>query len=128
MEYFRKKLLNRKNELLLELAKIRKYLIEDNYLSSNLADCATNELDLTLILLSGDSCGRMVEKIDYSLEKIDSGEYGYCEETGDEIGIGRLELDPTTTLTIEAQEKFEIFLKNRNLKYHNCNDNDNEYN
>ena len=109
LEYFRKKLLDWKNELLTESRQTIDHLSEENWQEPDLNDRASLETDTTLELRTRDRYRKLLDKIDNSLEKVKNGEYGYCEETGDEIGIKRLEARPIAALTVEAQERHENY-------------------
>ena len=109
LEYFRKKLLDWKNELLTESRQTIDHLSEENWQEPDLNDRASLETDTTLELRTRDRYRKLLDKIDNSLEKVNNGEYGYCEETGDEIGIKRLEARPIAALTVEAQERHENY-------------------
>lgn len=71
-------------------------------------DRATREADQALELRTRDRCRKLVHKIDQALARIKDGSYGYCEETGEPIGLARLEARPVATLSVEAQERREI--------------------
>ena len=71
-------------------------------------DRATREADQALELRTRDRCRKLVHKIDQALARIEDGSYGYCEETGEPIGLARLEARPVATLSVEAQERREI--------------------
>ena len=107
-EYFRIKLTNWKNELLKEsnqtLANLQK---EENSSKPDLTDRATEEIERSFELRTRDRERKLINKIDSALKKIDEGTYGYCEETGEPIGLKRLEARPVATLSIEAQEMHE---------------------
>lgn len=109
LEYFRQKLLGWKKELLSESRQTIDHLSEENWQESDINDRASLETDTTLELRTRDRYRKLLDKIDNALEKVDAGEYGYCEETGDEIGIRRLEARPIATLTVEAQERHENY-------------------
>jgi len=109
LEFFRKKLLDWKNELLNESRQTIDHLSEENWQEPDLNDRASLETDTTLELRTRDRYRKLLDKIDGALEKVDTGEYGYCEETGDEIGVKRLEARPIAALTIEAQERHENY-------------------
>ena len=70
-------------------------------------DRASNETDRSIELRARDRQRKLISKIDKALKSIEDGEYGYCEETGDPIGLARLEARPTATLSVEAQERHE---------------------
>jgi DnaK suppressor protein len=107
LEYFRQKLVAWKEELLAESRETLKHLKEENWQEPDLNDRASIETDTGIELRTRNRYLKLVEKIDYALRKIEKGEYGYCEETGEPIGIKRLEARPIATLTIEAQERHE---------------------
>jgi len=107
-EYFRLKLMDWKNELLKEssqtLANLQK---EENSAKPDLTDRASEEIERTFELRTRDRERKLINKIDSALRRIDDGNYGYCEETGEPIGINRLEARPVATLSLEAQEIHE---------------------
>ena len=107
-EYFRIKLTDWKNELLKEsnqtLANLQK---EENSSKPDVTDRATEEIERSFELRTRDRERKLINKIDSALKKIDDGTYGYCEETGEPIGLKRLEARPVATLSIEAQEMHE---------------------
>lgn len=107
LEYFRQKLLAWRLELSTELAETMDNLKEENWQESDITDRATVEIDTGLELRTRDRYRKLINKIDSALGRIDKGEYGYCEETGEEIGIKRLQARPIATLTVEAQERHE---------------------
>lgn len=107
LEYFSAKLKAWKEELNRELGDTLNHLKEENWQESDLADRATVETDTGLELRTRDRYRKLVNKINKALERIQKGEYGYCEETGEEIGLRRLEARPIATLTVEAQERHE---------------------
>lgn len=107
LEYFRRKLLDWRAALLQESDNTISHLKEENWQESDINDRATLETDAALELRTRDRYRKLVNKIDAALGRIADGSYGYCEDTGDEIGISRLEARPIATLTIEAQEKHE---------------------
>ena len=107
-KHFRKLLLSWKEQLEIEAEETVKHLKSD---SNNLADPndrATQESEFGLELRTRDRERKLLRKIQVSLVKIDEGTYGYCEETGEEIGLKRLEARPVATYTLEAQERREI--------------------
>jgi DnaK suppressor protein len=106
-EYFGQKLKSWKEDLNRELSETLDHLKEENWHESDLADRATVETDTGLELRTRDRYRKLVNKIEGALTRIDKGEYGYCDETGEEIGLKRLEARPIATLTIEAQERHE---------------------
>ena len=107
-EYFRLKLLDWKNELLKEssltLANLQK---EENNTKPDLTDRATEEIERSFELRTRDRERKLINKIDSALRRIEEGSYGYCDETGDPIGLKRLEARPVATLSLEAQEMHE---------------------
>jgi DnaK suppressor protein len=107
LEYFRHKLLTWRAELLQESENTISHLKEENWQEPDINDRATLETDAALELRTRDRYRKLVNKIDSALSRIADGTYGYCEDTGEEIGLSRLEARPIATLTIEAQEKHE---------------------
>ncbi len=107
LEYFRRKLLDWRAELLQESENTINHLKEENWQEPDINDRATLETDAALELRTRDRYRKLINKIDAALARIADGSYGYCEETGEEIGLARLEARPIATLTIEAQEKHE---------------------
>jgi len=106
-EYFRRKLIDWKEEILAE-AKITIANLQNETVSEpDLADRATSETDRALELRNRDRQRKLVAKIDEALRRIDDGTYGYCEETGEPISLSRLEARPIATLSLEAQERHE---------------------
>ena len=103
------KLLLWKNDLLTDSQETLKHLKEENWQEPDLNDRASVEMDTSLELKTRDRYRKLLDKIDAALERIDSEEYGYCDETGDEIGLKRLEARPIATLSIEAQQKHENY-------------------
>jgi DnaK suppressor protein len=107
LEYFRLILLAWKAELIDESAETLTHLKEENWNEPDLNDRATVETETSLELRTRDRYRKLIYKIDAALRRIEQGEYGYCEETGDPIGIKRLEARPIATLSIAAQERHE---------------------
>ena len=108
LNHFKKLLLAWKGQLEIEAEETVKHLKTD---SNNLADPndrATQESEFGLELRTRDRERKLLRKIQVSLVKIDEGTFGYCEETGEEIGLKRLEARPVATYTLEAQERREI--------------------
>ena len=107
-EYFRLKLIDWKNELLKEssltLANMQK---EENTAKPDLTDRASEEIERSFELRTRDRERKLINKIEAALRRIKEGSYGYCEETGEPIGIKRLEARPVATLSLEAQEIHE---------------------
>lgn len=106
-EYFRQKLLAWKEEILEESRSTIASLQQDTVAEADLADRATSETDRALELRTRDRQRKLIAKIDAALRRIEEGTYGYCEETGEPIGISRLEARPIATLSLEAQERHE---------------------
>ena len=113
LEYFRRKLLAWRAELLQESENTISHLKEENWQEPDINDRATLEADAALELRTRDRYRKLVNKIDAAMNRIADGTYGYCEETGDEIGLSRLEVRPIATLSIDAQEKHERLEKQR---------------
>ena len=107
-EYFRQILFNWKDELLKESSQTLNNLQSvENSAKPDLTDRASEEIDRTFELRTRDRERKLINKINEALKKIDNGNYGYCEETGDPIEIKRLEARPVATLSLEAQEMHE---------------------
>ena len=106
-EYFRQKLVNWKNDLLKESSQTLNNLQIENEAKPDLTDRASEEIDRSFELRTRDRERKLISKIDQALHRIDDGSYGYCEDTGEPIGIKRLEARPIATLSIEAQERHE---------------------
>lgn len=106
-EYFRRKLLRWKEELLRESNETIQHLRQDTLHEADLADRASTEADRSLELRTRDRERKLISKIDAALQRIEEGSYGYCEETMEPIGLRRLEARPIATLSIEAQELHE---------------------
>lgn len=106
-EYFRRKLNAWKDELLAETTSTLQNLQEDTSPAADLADRATVETERAVELRTRDRERKLVAKIDSALRRLEEGEYGYCEETGEPISIARLEARPIATLSLEAQERHE---------------------
>jgi DnaK suppressor protein len=106
-EYFRKKLLHWKEEILLESQGTINNLQEDNNHLPDIADRASSETEKALELRTRDRQRKVISKIDAALRRIETGEYGYCEETGEPISLRRLDARPIATLSLEAQERHE---------------------
>ena len=107
-EYFRLKLIDWKGELLKEssqtLANLQK---EENTAKPDLTDRAAEEIERSFELRTRDRERKLINKIDAAIRRIEDGNYGYCEETGEPIGLKRLEARPVATLSLEAQEIHE---------------------
>ena len=106
-EYFRRKLLAWKEEILRESRSTLSNLQEDIGALPDLADRASTETDRALELRARDRQRKLISKIEAALRRIEEDEYGYCEETGEPISLARLDARPVATLSLEAQERHE---------------------
>ncbi|CAA7623191.1 RNA polymerase-binding protein DksA [Magnetospirillum sp. SS-4] len=106
-EYFRQKLLRWRSELLRESDETLQHLQEGGMQEPDIADRASAEADRALELRTRDRERKLIAKIDSAMQRIEDDSYGYCEETGEPIGVRRLEARPIATLSIEAQERHE---------------------
>ena len=106
-EYFKQKLLSWKNELLKESTQTLNNLQSDNEAKPDITDRASEEIDRSFELRTRDRERKLINKINSALLRIKDGSYGYCEETGEPIGLKRLEARPVATLSLEAQEMHE---------------------
>jgi DnaK suppressor protein len=106
-DYFRKKLLAWRDDILREAKGTLAHLQDENQNHPDLADRASSETERSIELRARDRQRKLIAKIDAALQRIDDGTYGYCEETGEPISIKRLEARPIATLSIEAQERHE---------------------
>jgi DnaK suppressor protein len=113
LEYFRRKLLSWRDDLLNESNETLQTLQEGSMLQADIADRASTEADRSLQLRTRDRARKLISKIEEALERIESGSYGYCEETRESISLQRLEARPVATLSIEAQERHERMEKMR---------------
>lgn len=107
VEYFRQKLLRWRMDLIREADGTLASLSEGGILEADITDRASVETDRALELRTRDRARKLVSKIDQALGRIDDGNYGWCEETGEPIGLRRLEARPIATMSIEAQERHE---------------------
>lgn len=107
LAFFKHKLLLLRHEILNNAGETAEHLREDAVVVPDPADRATIEEEHALELRTRDRERKLLKKIDQSIHLIDTSEYGYCEETGEPIGIGRLLARPTATLSLEAQERRE---------------------
>jgi DnaK suppressor protein len=105
--YFKRKLTNWKNEIIRETMETLQVLHDDTAQHPDLADRATSESDRALELRARDRQRKLISKIDSALKRIEDGSYGYCMETGEPIGLRRLDARPIATLSLEAQERHE---------------------
>jgi DnaK suppressor protein len=106
-EYFRQKLLGWRKELMAESRETLDHLHEENWHQADIADRASLETEAGVELRTRNRYLKLISKIDSAIRRIEDGEYGYCEETGEPIGLKRLEARPVATLSIEAQERHE---------------------
>jgi DnaK suppressor protein len=106
-DYFRKKLLAWRDDILREAKETLAHLQDENQNHPDLADRASSETERSIELRARDRQRKLIAKIDAALQRIDEGTYGYCEETGEPISIKRLEARPIATLSVEAQERHE---------------------
>jgi DnaK suppressor protein len=107
VEYFRLKLLRWRADLLREADGTLASLSEGGIHEADITDRASVETDRALELRTRDRARKLVAKIDQALVRVETGAYGFCEETGEPIGLKRLEARPIATLSIEAQERHE---------------------
>ena len=105
--YFRAKLIAWKNDILRKARETLGHLAEESANHPDLADRASSETDRAIELRARDRQRKLISKIDSALQRIGDGTYGYCEETGEPIGLKRLDARPIATLSIEAQERHE---------------------
>lgn len=108
LEYFKLKLLDWRSELLRESSEtIKNSLQEEQLQKPDMTDRASAETDHALELRTRDRERKLVKKINQALQRIEDDEYGYCEDTGEPISVGRLDARPVATMTLEAQERHE---------------------
>ena len=107
LEYFKQKLNAWKDDILRESRETLVHLQSETENHPDLADRATSETDRALELRTRDRQRKLISKIDEALRRIADGSYGYCEDTGEPIGVARLDARPTATLSLEAQERHE---------------------
>ena len=108
LEHFKKILLTWKSQLETEADKTVNHMKNESISFADPNDRASQESDFGLELRTRDRERKLLKKIQFSLKKVENGSYGYCEETGEEIGLQRLEARPVATLCLEAQERREI--------------------
>ena len=108
LEFFRVKLQTLKDDLLSNAGETTEHLREDTSIVPDPADRATIEEEHALELRTRDRERKLLKKISQSLQRIDAGDYGFCDETGEPIGLGRLIARPTATLSLEAQQRREL--------------------
>lgn len=107
VEYFRQKLLRWRTDLIRDSDGTLASLSEGGILEADITDRASVETDRALELRTRDRARKLVSKIDRALGRIEDGSYGWCDETGEPIGLRRLEARPIATMSIEAQERHE---------------------
>jgi len=108
LEYFRRKLQQWKLEIVKEADDLLHELKDEGGMQEpDIADRASVETEVALEFRTRDRQRKLIGKIDEALERIERGEYGFCEETGEPIGVKRLEARPVATLSVEAQERHE---------------------
>jgi DnaK suppressor protein len=107
LEYFRRRLLDWKKQILNEAETTLAVLQNEPLREPDLTDRASSETDWSIELRTRDRQRKLITKIEAALRRIDDGEYGYCEVTGEPISLGRLEARPIATMTVEAQERHE---------------------
>ena len=108
LEFFRVRLQTLKDDLLSNAGETTEHLREDTSIVPDPADRATIEEEHALELRTRDRERKLLKKISQSLARIDAGDYGFCDETGEPIGLGRLIARPTATLSLEAQQRREL--------------------
>ena len=106
-EYFRRKLLNWREEILRGSNETLRQLKEEDNRVADMSDWASHETERNFQLRARDRERKLLSKIDEALRRLEDGSYGYCEETQEPIGLRRLEARPIATLSIEAQERHE---------------------
>ncbi|MDD2535739.1 MAG: RNA polymerase-binding protein DksA [Macromonas bipunctata] len=107
LAFFKRKLQQLRNDMLANAGETTEHLREDTSVMPDPADRATIEEEHALELRTRDRERKLLKKIEQSIARIDSGDYGYCDETGEPIGVGRLLARPTANLSIEAQQRRE---------------------
>ena len=108
LDHFKKILLKWKSQLETEAGKTVRHMKNESVSYADPNDRASQESDFGLELRTRDRERKLLKKIQFSLKNIENGSYGFCEETGEEIGLERLEARPVATLCLEAQERREI--------------------
>ena len=106
-EYFRRKLMVWKDEIISESRETLSNLQNENENHPDVADRASSETDRAIELRARDRQRKLISKIDAALARVEDGSYGFCEETGDPINLKRLDARPIATLSVEAQERHE---------------------
>ena len=108
LTFFKRKLEKLKQDILINAGETTEHLREDTVVVPDPADRATIEEEHALELRTRDRERKLLKKIEQSIARIDAGDYGYCDETGEPIGVGRLLARPTASLSIEAQQRREL--------------------
>jgi len=108
LDYFRNKLVTWRDELIEESRETISNLQQEVRDVGDEAERATRETENSLELRTRDRYRKLINKINKALVRVDEGEYGFCEETGEEIGLQRLEARPIATLCLDAQERWEL--------------------
>ncbi|NIC42576.1 RNA polymerase-binding protein DksA [Aquabacterium sp. A08] len=108
LAFFKRKLQQLKQDILVNAGETTEHLREDTVVVPDPADRATIEEEHALELRTRDRERKLLKKIEQSITRIDAGDYGYCDETGEPIGVGRLLARPTASLSIEAQQRREL--------------------
>jgi len=108
LEFFRARLEAQKDDLLSNAGETTEHLREDTSIVPDPADRATIEEEHALELRTRDRERKLLKKISQALARIEGGDYGFCDETGEPIGLGRLLARPTATLSLEAQQRREL--------------------
>ena len=111
LEYFKQKLQTWREELLEESRDTLTHLREENWNESDLNDRASVETETSIELRTRDRYRKLIDKIEHTILRIEKGDYGYCEETGEPIGLKRLQARPVATLCIDAQMRHENYEK-----------------
>jgi len=107
LDYYRRKLIGWKDNILREAKGTLAQLQTDSLREADVTDRASSETDWSIELRTRDRQRKLISKIDAALRRIEEGEYGYCEVTGEPISLARLEARPIATMTVEAQERHE---------------------
>jgi DnaK suppressor protein len=107
LAYFRSKLLGWREEILKESRETMAALANGPIQEADLTDRASSETDWAIHLRTRDRLRKLIAKIDSAMRRIENGEYGFCEVTGEPISLARLEARPIATMTVEAQERHE---------------------
>jgi DnaK suppressor protein len=108
LEYFRRKLWNWRKELIEESQQTIDHLRSEVRDVGDEAERATRETDNSLELRTRDRYRKLLKKVEQALRRVEEGDYGYCEETDEEIGLARLDARPIATLSLDAQERWEL--------------------